>query len=353
MFLPRGWKNEGNMTDGLTYREAGVNLDAARATKARLSRLVHGTRTDAVSSDFGSFGGRFRATPGRELVASADGVGTKLKVAFMADRHDTVGADLVNHCVNDILVEGARPLIFMDYVACGVLDPDTVTSVVSGLAAACRANGCALLGGETAEMPDFYAPGEYDLAGFVVGEIAYPELTRRDLAPGDCLIGLASSGIHTNGYSFVRALFFDRLGLGAHDAFPGTGDSVSEILLRPHRSYLPILERSLEAGRVRALAHITGGGIPGNVDRVIGGNLDAVVRSDSWPRPHEFDVIARESGADEAELFSTFNMGVGMVAVVREGEADQVLEEIRDSGCEAFLCGELVSGSGRVHLESS
>ena len=339
------------MNGGLTYREAGVDLEAARATKARLSELVQGTRTDAVSSDFGSFGGRFRATPGRELVASADGVGTKLKIAFMADRHDTVGADLVNHCVNDILVEGARPLIFMDYVACGVLNPDTVTSVVSGLAAACRANGCALLGGETAEMPDFYAPGEYDLAGFVVGEIAYPELARRELAPGDRLIGLASSGIHTNGYSFVRALFFGHLGLGAHDRFPGTEASVSDILLRPHRSYLPVLERSLEAGRVRALAHITGGGIPGNVDRVIGGNLDAVVRSDSWPRPHEFDVIARESRADEAELFSTFNMGVGMIAVVRESDAGQVLEEIRASGCEAFMCGELVAGDGKVHVE--
>ena len=353
MFQPGGWKHEGSMNDGLTYRDAGVNLAAARATKARLARLVRGTRTDAVSSDFGSFGGRFRSTPGRELVASADGVGTKLKIAFMADRHDTVGADLVNHCVNDILVEGARPLIFMDYVACGVLDPDTVTSVVSGLAAACRANGCALLGGETAEMPDFYAPGEYDLAGFVVGEIAYPELTRRDPEPGDRLIGLASSGIHTNGYSFVRALFFDRLELGVHDPFPGAEGSVSDILLRPHRSYLSILERSLEAGRVRALAHITGGGIPGNVDRVIGGSLDAVVRPGSWPRPHEFDVIARESGADEAELFSTFNMGVGMVAIVREEEAGQVLEEVRDSGCEAFMCGELVEGSGKVHLERS
>lgn len=339
------------MNGALTYRDAGVDLQAARATKARLAELVRGTRTDAVSSDFGSFGGRFRATPGRELVASADGVGTKLKIAFMADRHDTVGVDLVNHCVNDILVEGARPLIFMDYVACGVLNPDTVTSVVSGLAAACRANGCALLGGETAEMPDFYAPGEYDLAGFVVGEITYPELARRELEPGDRLIGLASSGIHTNGYSFVRALFFGRLGLGAHDPFPEADASVSEVLLRPHRSYLRILEDSLAAGRVRALAHITGGGIPGNVDRVLGADLDAVVRTGSWTRPHAFDVIARESGADEAELFSTFNMGMGMIAVVREADAGQVLDEIRAAGCDAELCGELVEGSGKVHMD--
>ena len=338
------------MNDGLTYRDAGVDLEAARETKARLSDLVQRTRTDAVSSDFGGFGGRFRATPGRELVASADGVGTKLKIAFMADRHDTVGVDLVNHCVNDILVEGARPLVFLDYVACGVLDPDTVTSVVAGLARACRENGCALLGGETAEMPDFYAEGEYDLAGFIVGEVAYPELAGRELSAGDRLIGLASSGIHTNGYSFVRALFFGRLELGAHDPFPGTGMSVSEVLLRPHRSYLPILAPSLDAGRIRALAHITGGGIPGNLDRVIGPGLDAVVRTDAWRRPHEFEVIARESGADEAELFRTFNMGVGMIAVVREAAVEPVLDQIREAGCEAFVCGELVEGRGEVRL---
>ncbi|WP_420634624.1 phosphoribosylformylglycinamidine cyclo-ligase [Candidatus Palauibacter sp.] len=341
------------MSGGLTYRDAGVDLEAARETKARLSDLVRRTRTDAVSSDFGSFGGRFRATPGRELVASADGVGTKLKIAFMADRHDTVGADLVNHCVNDILVEGARPLVFLDYVACGVLDPDTVISVVAGLAEACRENGCALLGGETAEMPDFYAEGEYDLAGFVVGEIAYPELARREIAAGDHLIGLASSGIHTNGYSFVRALFFGRLGLGAHDLFPGAEASVSEVLLRPHRSYLPILAPSLEAGRVRALAHITGGGIPGNLDRILDPDLDAVVRSDAWTRPHEFAVIARESGAEEAELFDTFNMGVGMIAVVRESDVGPVLDEVRGSGCDAFVCGELVEGAGKVRMEGA
>ncbi|MDX1578880.1 MAG: phosphoribosylformylglycinamidine cyclo-ligase, partial [Gemmatimonadota bacterium] len=219
------------MTEGLTYRDAGVDLDAARETKRRLAELVRGTRTDAVRSDFGSFGGRFRPAPGRDLVASADGVGTKLKVAIMADRHDTVGIDLVNHCVNDILTEGARPLVFMDYVACGVLRPDTVTAVVRGRAEACRANGCALLGGETAEMPDFYAPDEYDLAGFIVGEVAFDHLAERSVRTGDRLIGLASSGLHTNGYSFVRELFFRRLGLGPGDPFPGTGSTVADVLL--------------------------------------------------------------------------------------------------------------------------
>lgn len=339
------------MSEGLTYRDAGVDLDAAQSTLTGLSELVRSTRTDAVRSDFGSFGGRFLATPGRELVASTDSVGTKLKLAFLTDRHDTVGVDLVNHCVNDILVEGARPLIFLDYFGCGVLDPNTLISVVEGLARACRDNGCALLGGETAELPDFYAEGEYDLAGFIVGEIAYPEVARRDLRVGDRLIGLASSGIHTNGYSFVRALFLDRLGLGADDPFPGDERSVAEVLLRPHRSYLSILAPSLDAGRIRALAHITGGGIPGNLDRVLGSRFDAVARTDAWPRPHEFDVIARESGADEAELFRIFNMGVGMIAVVRETDTDAVLGQIRAAGCDAFACGEIVPGTGTVRLE--
>ncbi|MCG8466763.1 MAG: phosphoribosylformylglycinamidine cyclo-ligase, partial [Gemmatimonadetes bacterium] len=254
---------------GLTYRDAGVDLEAARETKRRLAQLVDATRTEAVTSEFGAFGGRFRATPGRDLVASADGVGTKLKVAFMAGVHDTVGVDLVNHCVNDILVEGATPLVFMDYVACGTLNPDTVTEVVSGLAAACSENGCALLGGETAEMPDFYRPGEYDLAGFVVGEVAYPTVGARELASGDRLIGLASSGFHTNGYSFLRELFFQRLGLGVGDAFPGSDETVADVLLRPHRAYLTALAASLADERIRGLAHVTGGGIPGNLDRVL------------------------------------------------------------------------------------
>ncbi len=338
------------MSDGLTYRAAGVDREAARRTKSMLSELVDRTKTSAVTSSFGSFGGSFRPTPGRELVASADGVGTKLKIAFMASRHDTVGADLVNHCVNDILAEGARPLVFLDYIACGRLDPGTVVAVVGGVADACRDNGCALLGGETAEMPDFYADGEYDLAGFVVGEVAYPKLARREIAAGDRLVGLASNGIHTNGYSFVRALFFDRLGLSADDPFPGAGESVSEVLLRTHRSYLPVLEKSLRHERVKALAHITGGGIPGNLDRVLGTRLDAVVNTDSWPRPHEFRVIERKSGASREELFATFNMGIGMIAATQAADAATVVEEARGAGCDAFLCGEVVAGTGKVRL---
>lgn len=338
------------MNEGLTYREAGVDLEAAGRAKSCLAKLVEGTRTDAVTSGFGSFGGRFRSTPGRDLVASVDGVGTKLKVAFLSGRHDTVGVDLVNHCVNDILAEGARPLVFMDYVACGRLDPDVVTSVVSGLARACVENGCALVGGETAEMPDFYAEGEYDLAGFVVGEVAYPALAERDVKEGDVLLGLASSGFHTNGYSFVRRLVFDRLGLDVADAFPGTDRSVADVLLTPHRSYLACLEPALWAGRIRALAHITGGGIPGNLDRVLPLALDAEVRTSAWTPSVEFEVVARESGAAREELFRVFNMGVGMIAIVSPDEADTVVGETTAAGCDTFPIGELVGGEGRVRL---
>jgi len=340
------------MTEGITYADAGVDLDAWERARERIAGLVESTRTEAVSSRFGSFGGRFVATPGRELVSSADGVGTKLKIAFLSGRHDTVGADLVNHCVNDILAEGARPLVFMDYIACGTLDPDTVTDVVAGLADACSRNGCALIGGETAEMPDFYAAGEYDLAGFIVGEAAWPELATPSPRPGDALVGLSSSGFHTNGFSLVRKLVFERLGLTVDDPFPGSDESVADVLLRIHRSYLRELTPCLDGGRIRALAHITGGGIPGNLDRVLGDGCDAVVETDSWQVPNEFRVMAEASGADREELFRTFNMGVGMIAVVGSEDAEAVVSEIRGAGCDAFVCGEVVPGTGRVSLAS-
>ena len=338
------------MTEILTYADSGVDLDAARRAKERISELVESTRTGAVTSRFGSFGGRFVSTPGRELVASADGVGTKLKIAFLSGRHDTVGADLVNHCVNDILSEGARPLIFMDYIGCGVLDPDVVADVVAGLATACRNNGCALVGGEMAEMPGFYSDGEYDLAGFIVGEAAWPELAVGDLAIGDVLIGLPSDGFHTNGYSLIRKLVFERLRLSVTDRFPGSEATVGDVLLTPHRSYLRALEVSLDQGRVRALAHVTGGGLPGNVDRVLPDDLDAIVWTDAWDIPNEFQVMAEISGAPAEELYRTFNMGVGMVAIVRPGDVDVVLSEIRTAGCDAFVCGEVVGGAGGVVL---
>lgn len=336
---------------GFTYRRAGVDLDAAGEVKRRLGALVESTRTDGVRAAFGSFGGRF-ALDGQELVASADGVGTKLRVAFRAGRHDTVGEDLVNHCVDDILTEGAEPLFFLDYFACGRLDPEVPVAVVEGVARGCRRNGCALLGGETAEMPDSYPDGEYDLAGFVVGRVAFQEVARRELREGDVLLGLASSGLHTNGYSLARALLFGRLGLEVGDRWPGLDDTVGEVLLRVHRSYLGALRGPCASGRIRALAHITGGGIPGNLGRVLPGELDARVDTGSWEPPAEFRSLRELGDVEPAEMYRTFNMGLGMIAAVREEDAGDVAQEIRESGCPVVRCGRLVAGSGRVRLES-
>jgi len=343
---------------GMTYRDVGVDLDAAESIKERMRALVEGTRRPGVRAGFGSFGGRFRVEEATELVASADGVGTKLAVAVRAGRHDTVGEDLVNHCVNDVLCEGAEPLFFLDYVASGVLDPGTTLAVVEGVARGCRRNGCALLGGETAEMPDFYDEGEYELAGFVVGCMAFPEVARRRLRAGDRLVGLASAGIHTNGYSFVREVVFGRAGLGVDDPFPGIeaegtegrGQTVADVLLRVHRSYLEPLRGPCASGRVRALAHVTGGGVPGNLGRVLPGTLDADVNVRSWETPPLFRWLAEESGAGPEEMHRVFNMGVGMIAVVREEDEDWLLERLEGTDCRAFPCGRLVEGGGEVRL---
>lgn len=341
------------MSEGLTYREAGVDIDAADALKRRLAELVESTRTDAVRSAFGSFGGRFRVDAASDLVASADGVGTKLRVAFRVGRHDTVGEDLVNHCVDDILAEGALPLVFLDYFATGGLDPELAHAVVAGVARACRANGCALLGGETAEMPDMYPEGEYDLAGFVVGRLAFPRVARREVRVGDRLVAFASNGLHTNGYTFARRLIFDRLEMHVDDELPGTGGTVGEILLRPHRSYLPVLRPACEADLVRALAHVTGGGLRGNLGRVLPPDLDAEVDLGSWAPGPEFRFLWRESGASLEEIYRTFNMGVGMVAVAAPEDVEALVATADRGGCEAWPCGSLVAGGGGVRLAGS
>ncbi len=344
-----------NDEKGMTYEEAGVDRAAAASLKDRIRSLVEGTRTGGVRSAFGSFGGRYALEAGGELVASADGVGTKLLVAVRAGRHDTVGEDLVNHCVDDVLTEGAEPLFFLDYFASGRLEEETALRVVEGVARGCRRNGCALLGGETAEMPDLYDPGEYDLAGFLVGRSAWPEVADRDVEAGDRLLALGADGIHTNGYTFARRVLFDRMGLAADDPWPGEEDgvTVADVLLRVHRSYLPALRGPLEAGRVRALAHVTGGGLEGNLDRVLPDGLDARVELEGHEPPEVFRLLQRESGASTAEMYRTFNMGVGMVAVVRPEELEPVAEAVRAEGCRAFPCGELVPGEGRVRLEGT
>jgi phosphoribosylformylglycinamidine cyclo-ligase len=287
-------------------------------------------------------------------VASADGVGTKVLIAARTGVHDTVGEDLVNHCVNDILAEGAEPLFFLDYFACGKLDEEVAFQVIEGVARGCRRNGCALLGGETAEMPGMYAPGEYDLAGFIVGRRVFDVPGRGGVRSGDRLVALPSTGLHTNGYSLARKVVFDRLGLEVADAWPGlNGERVGEALLRVHRSYLDPLRGVLEAGDVRALAHITGGGIPGNLSRVLPPDCDAVVDLDSWSRPPLFALLAEESGLSDADLYETLNMGVGMIVVVAASSTDSVLADpgVRSAG--GFVCGEIVAGDGTVRLHRS
>ncbi len=336
----------------IRYRDAGVDLRAAESLTRRLGSLVEGTRTADVGSDFGSFGGRFRLPGATELVASADGVGTKVLVAVRAGVHDTVGEDLVNHCVNDILAEGAEPLFFLDYFACGALDPEVAYAVIEGVARGCRANGLALLGGETAEMPGLYAAGEYDLAGFIVGRRVFDLPGRSGVAEGDRLVALPSSGLHTNGFSLARKVLFERMGLGPDDSPPELGgDTVAEALLRVHLSYLGPLRGVLERGRVRALAHITGGGIPGNLSRVLPPDLDAVVDRESWEPPALFRLLADRSRLAPGDLYEILNMGVGMIAVVRAEDEREVLADPGVRAAGGFACGGIRAGSGSVRLE--
>lgn len=334
----------------IDYRSAGVDLDAANDAKHRIRRLVESTFTPAVRGGFGGFGGLYQLpadVTGAILVASADGVGTKVKVAVEADRHDTIGQDLVNHCVNDILVQGATPLFFLDYVAFGKLDPRVVEALVAGLAVGCRDAGCALLGGETAEMPGLYTPPDYDLAGFIVGRVdERSTLGSERVRHGDVLVALASSGLHTNGYSLARRIVSERLRLGSGDPFPGEDASVADVLLRVHRSYLAALQPVLE--RVHAMAHITGGGLPGNVNRALPENLDAVIESSTWSIPNVFRVLAEAGQIDRDELLRTFNMGVGMVVITDDSDATAIIDSAAGVGVPAWRVGHVVSGAGRV-----
>jgi len=338
--------------DALRYGSAGVDLDASNAAKNRIKKLVESTFTSGVVGAFGGFGGMFRLPSGLDkpvLVSSADGVGTKIKVAIEANRHDSIGRDLVNHCVNDILVQGALPLFFLDYVAFGKLDPEVVEAVVAGVAAGCRENGCALIGGETAEMPGLYEPPDYDLAGFIVGYVEESRiLGPQRIRPDDVLVGLPSSGLHTNGYSLARKIVSERLGLRMDQAFPNGGGAVADILLAEHRSYLPALKPVLD--RVHALAHITGGGLPGNLDRALPPTLDAVVNTSSWKIPNVFRVLMEAGAVEPAEMYRTFNMGVGMVVTCGPSDASAVLSAAARAGVEGWILGSLKPGTGAVIL---
>jgi phosphoribosylformylglycinamidine cyclo-ligase len=336
----------------LDYRGTGVDIDAAEDSKQRIKSHVLSTLTAGARGEFGGFGGMFRvptdvAKP--VLVSSADGVGTKVKVAIEAGRYDTVGHDLVNHCVNDILVQGATPLYFLDYVAFGALVPSEVEGVVAGVAAGCRENGCALLGGETAEMPGVYTPPDFDLAGFIVGYVDEDAvLGSHRVEQGDVLVGLASSGLHTNGYSLARRIVSERMKLGVRDTFPGGSHSVADVLLTVHRSYLSVLRPVLAT--IRAMAHITGGGIPGNLNRALPPTVDAYVETDSWAVPNLFEQLQRAGTVDRREMFKTFNMGVGMIVIAPPAHADTIVEAAAAAGVHAWHLGDVRSGTGQVIL---
>jgi len=330
----------------MDYKASGVDIDAGNEAVRRIRGLARSTFTPAVLSDIGSFGGLFRLEPGRfrdpVLVASADGVGTKLKVAFLAGVHDTIGVDLVNHCVNDILVQGARPLFFLDYLATGHLSPEVAEQIVSGMARACRDNQCALLGGETAEMPGFYRPGEYDVAGFIVGLVSRPKVIDGSaIVAGDRLIALPSSGLHTNGYSLARKIAFEVLGLSVDSIVPELGETIGAALLRPHRTYLPVVGPLLDGGRIKGMAHITGGGITENLPRTLPGGRAFNLDRTSWVIPPLFQWLGQAGGVSETEMFRAFNMGVGMILVVAAGDADGLVEAMRESGEPAWHLGDV------------
>jgi phosphoribosylformylglycinamidine cyclo-ligase len=335
----------------MDYRQAGVDIGAADEAKDRIKRLARTTFNASVLSEIGSFGGMFRPDFSRYrepvLVASTDSVGTKVKVAIAAGVHDTVGQDIVGHCVNDILVQGAVPLFFLDYIALGTMDVERVEAIVAGLSRACREHGCPLIGGETAQMPDIYAPGDYDLAGFIVGVVEKDKaLTGAAVQAGDVLLGLPSTGLHTNGYSLARRVLFDSLGYTVDTRIPELGATVGEALLVPHRAYLSALEPLLERGKIRALAHVTGGGFPGNIPRVLPAGLGARIRRGAWEVPPLFRLIQKGGQVSDEEMFRTFNMGVGMVVVVAPADLHEVEHSLERRGETSFVIGSVVEGQG-------
>ena len=321
----------------MDYRQSGVDIDAGNEVVRRIRTLARGTYTPGVLSDLGSFGGLFALSGAGVadpvLVASADGVGTKLRLAFMTGIHTTIGIDLVNHCVNDILVQGARPLFFLDYLATGRLEPDVAVQVVEGLSTGCRENGCALLGGETAEMPGFYADGEYDLAGFVVGLVSRRQIIDGStIRPGDVLVGLPSSGLHTNGYSLARRIAFEVAGLSAGSQVPELGTSIGDALLVPHRSYLPIVGPLLGSGLIKGMAHITGGGITDNLPRILPAGTRAAIARDAWAVPPLFRWLQAAGQVPDDDMLRTFNMGVGLIAACAAGDEARLLSALEQGG---------------------
>lgn len=338
----------------MDYKAAGVDIEAGNEVVRRIRGLARGTFTPGVLSEIGSFGGLFRLDAARiedpVLVASADGVGTKLRIAFLTGIHRTIGVDLVNHCVNDILVQGAEPLFFLDYLATGRLNPNVAVEIVDGLSTACLANGCALLGGETAEMPGFYADGEYDVAGFIVGAVSRAGLIDgRAIRLGDALIGLPSSGLHTNGYSLARRIVFDMAGLQVDSHMSQLGDTVGDALLKPHRSYLSVIKPLLPSGLIKGMAHITGGGITDNLPRILPDGTSAIIDRSAWKVPPIFQWLQRTGGVPDDDMLRTFNMGIGLIVACEEMHTDRVLSDLARAGEPAAVrIGRIVAGARTV-----
>jgi phosphoribosylformylglycinamidine cyclo-ligase len=338
---------------GLSYRDAGVDIDVKMSAISRFSGLARDTFSKAVLTEIGSFGGLYDISGLRMkhpvLVSSMDGVGTKLKVAFLAGRHDTVGEDLVNHCVNDILVQGASPLFFLDYLATGRVQPEVLEAVVTGIARACKENGCALIGGETAEMPGFYAEGEYDLAGCVIGAVDRPSiLDGSKIGPGDRVLGLPSAGLHTNGYSLARKVLLETLRLKLSSELPGLSRALGDELLVPHRSYLKLLKPLLQKKVVKGLAHITGGGMTDNLPRILPEGCAVEIDPGSWKMPPIFSLIQEGGHVSDTEMRRTFNLGIGMALVVSEEECEATRRVLERKGEKVPLIGTVVPGDRRV-----
>ena len=339
------------MTRSISYADAGVSIDNANLAVAKIREYARSTFNERTLTEIGSFGGMFSAAFPQMaepiLVASADGVGTKLKLAFDTGIHNTVGADLVNHCVNDILVQGARPLFFLDYFATGKLEPDVTAAVVEGMARACRENGCVLLGGETAEMPSMYADGEYDLAGFIVGVVDKPKvIDGKSISPGDVVLGIPSTGLQTNGYSLARKLFFEVGGYTPDSYIDELGSTVGEALLATHTSFLPPIGPLLDSGLIKGLVHITGGGFLENIPRILPDGVSVEIQRGTWPELPIFGLMQRLGNVDEKEMFRTFNMGIGMIIICSEADKALVANQIEDF----YEIGKITEGLRKVEI---
>lgn len=340
---------------GLTYKDAGVDIDAADKAVDKMKKHIASTRTENVLADVGSFGGLFELPNDYKnpvMVASSDGVGTKLKMAYMSGKHDTVGQDLVNHCVNDILVQGAKPLFFLDYFGTSKLEPEVAEQIVKGFSKACKENGAALIGGETAELPGLYKPNEYDLAGFIVGIVEKDQIiTGKTIEPGDVVIGIAANGIHTNGYSLVYKVLMDKAGYNLETEIPELGCSLREELMKVHPSYLKPVSRLLAKDIVKGMAHITGGGLVDNIPRILPDNCEVHIEKGSWPVLPVFKLIQEKGDVPEDDMYRTFNMGIGFVIITYEKEADMILQDLQTMNVFAYKIGKVKEGSKKVVLK--